>query len=110
MPILFYDHLVTKDDIHRLIEASESPDNIKAKVKILVEDCIHHHVLSFTLENLPESKHQTFLTMFTDRPYDPEILIFLEEHIGPDFESELSGSIAKLVEEIKKDLDLPVLT
>lgn len=106
MAILFYDHLVYKEDLHSLIEQSESPDNIKAKTKLAIDDVIHHHVIAFVLESLPEEKHRTFLVMLEDKPYDPEILIFLEEHIGPDFEPMLSQEINKLLTDIKQDLSL----
>ncbi len=103
MSILFYDHLVNKEEIILLIESTEDPENHKNKAKQLVDDIIHHEIISFILEKLDSHKHKTFLTLVEERPYDPEIIVFVQTHTHPEIESELKQHAGTVVEQIKKD-------
>jgi len=105
MSILFYDHLVKKEPIIILIDRSEEPDNRKFKAKQLIDDIIHHELLHFILERLEDHKHHTFLSLIEERPYDPEIIAYLQDHISPQIESEIERFADELIEKIKTDFE-----
>ena len=103
MSILFYDHLINKDEVIILIESSDNPENHKSKAKQLVDDIIHQEVIGFILEKLEEPKHHTFLCLIEERPYDPEIFLYLRQHTSPTIDNELEQFATSLIKEIKKD-------
>lgn len=103
MSILFYDHLVNKEEIFLLIDSHDEAENQKNRARQLVDDIIHHEIINFILEKLSQSKHKTFLTLVEERPYDPEIILFLQDHIHPAIENDLEQYMKTVIEQIKKD-------
>ncbi|KKT35283.1 MAG: hypothetical protein UW26_C0012G0006 [Candidatus Collierbacteria bacterium GW2011_GWF1_44_12] len=103
MSILFYDHLINKEEVIILIESTDEPENHKSRAKQLVDDIIHQEIINFILDKLEEPKHKTFLYLIEERPYDPEIIIFLQEHVSPTIDRELQEFASSLIEEIKRD-------
>lgn len=104
MSIIFYDHLVNKDEVLLLIDRLPEPENHKGKLRQLVDDIIHQGLVEFILQKLHPHHHHTFLSRLDAAPYDPEILSYLKDHISPEFEGELQKEAQKLVAIIKKDL------
>jgi len=104
MPILFYDHLVSKEDICQLIADSEEAENNKNKALQLIDDIIFQNITHYVLNKLEEKKHATYLNMVHDCPYDPQIIIYLKEHIHPDVEDEIKKEIEKVLHLITKDM------
>lgn len=104
MPIIFYDHLVLKSEVVKFIDDLDEPDNHKGKAKQLVDDIIHQGIVEFILEKLDSKKHHTFLNILNDRPYDPEIINYLKEHVSPEIEADIAAHVSKLIENIKEDL------
>ena len=39
-----------------------------------------------------------------ERPYDPELLDYLRQHLGPDIEDDIRTAANKMVKKILKDL------
>ncbi len=105
MAIIFYDHLIKKHEIHLLIDGYGEADNHKNKAKQLVDDIIHQAVVALILEKLDQKKHIPFLNMLHERPYDPEIMQYLIQHIGTDIETEIHHEANRIIEEIKKDFE-----
>ncbi len=106
MAILFYDHLITKSEIEIFLEASEEADNQKGKALQLVDDIIFQGIVSFILENLETHHHHTFLTHVHERPYDPEIISYLRDNIGPHIEDDIRTEADHLVKMILHDLQI----
>lgn len=104
MPILFYDHLISKTEIEFLLNEVEEADNQKGKATQLIDDIIFQGIVAFLLEKLEPHHHHTFLTHVHDRPYDPEILAYLRDHAGPEIEDDIRKEADKLVKMIIKDL------
>lgn len=102
--IIFYDHLFDKSEILQIIELSEDAPNHKGKIRQLVDDILHHGILEVILEKLHPSKHKTFLILVEERPYDPEILEYLREHIGHGVEDLITERANQLLTEIRQDL------
>lgn len=104
MAILFYDHLITKSEIETLIANSDEAENQKGKALQLIDDIIFQGIVSFVLENLETHHHHTFLTHVHERPYDPEIIVFLRDHVRPDIEDSLRQEADRLIKMILQDL------
>lgn len=105
MSILFYDHLVDKNQIIIFIEKLDEPENYKSRMKHLVDDIIHQGLIKFILDKLHPTHHVTFLTRVKSAPYDPEIIYYLKDHVSPDIEEELTKEADKLISIIMKDLE-----
>lgn len=104
MAILFYDHLITRSEIDDYLESLAEEENQKGKALQLIDDIIYQGIVSFVLDHLEENHHHVFLNTVHERPYDPEILSYLKDHIGPDIEDKIKGEADKLVKMIIKDL------
>lgn len=101
MSILFYDHLINKKEIDEFIQASEEADNQKGKAAQLIDDIIFQGIVAMLLEKLEERHHHTFLNTVHDRPYDPEILAYLKDHIGPGVEDEIKQEAEKRLRQVE---------
>lgn len=104
MPILFYDHLITRSEIDDYLNNLEEEENQKGKALQLIDDIIYQGIVAFVLDHLEEHHHHVFLNTVHERPYDPEILGYLKDHIGPDVEDKIRQEADKLVKMIIKDL------
>jgi hypothetical protein len=104
MPILFYDHLVDYQEIHIHIDRHVAQDEHKARARQLVDDIVHHAVLDYILGAIPVTKHTTILSLFHDRPYDPEILIYIRQHTHDDIESDIRNHLSDLIRSIIDDI------
>jgi len=104
MAPLFFDHLVIKTEIVELINQKPEPENQKGKALQLIDDILYQGIINHVLERLHPQHHITFLTQVHERPYDPELLAYLKEHIGPDIEEDIRTAANKMVKQILKDL------
>lgn len=107
MSILFYDHLVKKEKLIILIDQAEEPENQRNKAKQLIDDIIHQELVNYILERLENSRHRTFLNLVEERPYDPEIITYLQDHISPTVEAEIEAFAKDIVDKIASDLATP---
>jgi len=105
MSIIFYDHLVNKNDILMQIEKMNQPENHKGKMRQLVDDIIHQGLVEYILQKLHPHQHNTFLSRLETAPYDPELINYLKDHASVDIEKELQDEANKLIEQIKEDLN-----
>jgi hypothetical protein len=106
MAPLFFDHLVIKTEIIELINKKEEPENQKGKALQLVDDILYQGIIGHILEKLHPKHHDTFLTQVHERPYDPELISYLKQHIGPEIEEEIRTEANKMVKQILKDLSV----
>ena len=104
MSIIFYDHLVSKSEIHNCINCLEEEENQKGKALQLIDDIIFQGIISLILEKLELHHHHTFLTIVHERPYDPEIISYLKLHAGTNIEDDIRLEAEKLVKMILQDL------
>jgi hypothetical protein len=104
MPIIFYDHLFSKSEVTDLINSLDEAENQKNKLHQLTDDIIYQGIILMLLSKLSESKHNVFLEMVHERPYDMEIIIFLREHTHPEIEREITEEAQKLLGAITKDM------
>ena len=104
MAILFYDHLISKSEVIEIIDSLNEEENQKGKALQLIDDIIYQSIVADILDKLPPHHHDIFLSQVHERPYDPEILAYLKEHIGPDIEDKIRAAGTKVVKKIIKDL------
>ncbi len=104
MSIIFYDHLVNKQEIIVFIDNSPAPDNQKNKLKQLVDDVVHQGIVKFILNKLHPKHHKTFLSQLHNVPYDPELIDYLKEKISQDIEEQIQIVADKLCQQIKQDI------
>ncbi len=104
MPIIFYDHLFSKQQVQELINKVEEAENLRHKLHQLVDDILYQGIVSMILSKLEDHKHQPFLDLLHERPYDSEIIIYLREHAHPDIEDHIKIEAEKLLGNIVKDM------
>jgi hypothetical protein len=109
MSILFYDHLIDKNEVFMLIEKTQAPDDQKNRLKRMADDIIHHGILEMVLQKLHPHEHDHFLRLVTNAPYDPLVLEFLRKHAGEDIEVEIEKRGRNIVGEILEDLRKEVI-
>jgi hypothetical protein len=104
MAPLFFDHLVVRTEIIEIISQNPEPENQKGKALQLIDDIIYQGIIGHILEKLHPQHHDTFLTQVHERPYDPELISYLKEHVGPDIEDDIRKAGNKIIKKIIKDL------
>ena len=105
MAPLFFDHLVIKTEIIETITNRPDPENQKGKALQLIDDILYQGIIDHILERLHPNHHGSFLTQVHERPYDPELIDYLKQHIGSDVEDEIRTAANKIVKQIIKDLN-----
>lgn len=100
MSNLFFDHLVVLSSLDKKIKKHSSSNEEMQELWVYVEELIHHKVMGCCLENLPSEHHNDFLEMFHSRPYDREIINYLNSKIGKDIEKLIKLEIKKLSKEL----------
>ena len=104
MAIIFYDHLFSKTEVADLINQIEEAENLRGRLHQLVDDILYQGIINMILEKLNEKKHQPFLEMVSERPYDTEIIMFLRQHAHPNIEDDIKAEAEKLLGSILKDM------
>ena len=68
MSKLFYDHLITLDEIEVVIKKNASSKEEKEELWALVDEIVTHKVLEKVLDKLPREHHEEFLELFHKCP------------------------------------------
>lgn len=89
MAKVFYDHLIMIDEVITEIELLEMEKDQKEQLAKMVDDTIHHRVITFILDVLPRQHHAYFLDKFHHMPYDLRLLDYVNDKIEQDIKSEL---------------------
>ncbi len=104
MSKLFYDHLILLDDVFTEIEILEVESEDKIQMKKIVDEILHHRVLTRILDLLPKVHHEEFLDRFYKAPSDVRHLKFLQEKIDRDIHHELAKLSKELKSEIRQEI------
>lgn len=100
MSTLFFDHLVVIETLNKKIKKHADSNDELQELWLYVEELIHHKVIGCCLENLPNEHHNEFMEMFHSRPYDKEIISFLNSKMDKDIEKLIKLEIKKLTKEL----------
>lgn len=104
MSKLFFDHLVIFEEVDVVIKnAAEDPDEREELWKV-VDEMVHHHVLTCILEKLPGEHHNDFLEKYHSSPYDTNIIDFLNERTEEDIEDVIRNRMRDLEKEILEEI------
>lgn len=104
MSILFYDHLIDRSHLEIIVSNSPHPENQKGKILQLIDDILFQGIVKLILDKLDPSHHKTFLVIVHDRPYDPEIILYLKDKTHHQIEDEIKREGERLVQMILDDL------
>ncbi len=105
MSILFYDHLINKNEIQTHLDNLELPEERKTKFKKMIDEIIHAGILEYLLQKLHPHHHATFLSQLERAPYDPEILSYLKQHIDERIEEAIEHESQRIAKLVIKDLN-----
>jgi hypothetical protein len=106
MSKLFFDHLISFEEIEIIIKKKASSKEEKEELWGLIDEIVNHKVFSNILDKLPPEHHEEFMALFHKCPHD-EVVIFdyLKSKSGRDVEkelqAELKGISADLINELK---------
>lgn len=104
MSKIFYDHLISLDEVEKEIkQVAETPEG-REELWHLVDEIIHHRVLGCILDNLPNEHHEHFLEKFHKIPYDDLLIVFLNEKIEDDVEVLIRAELIKLTQELLDEI------
>ena len=100
MSKIFYDHLIVLEEVNIQIDEVAKTSEEKEELWKLVDEIIHHRVMSAILEKLPEKHHKIFLKTFYASPYDEQLISYLNEKIDDDIEKFIGREIKSLSDEL----------
>jgi len=100
MSKVFYDDYINLNKLNKLINESVFSLEEKEEIWKIVDEIVHHRVLTVILNNLGEEYHVDFLEKFQSAPHDAEIFDFLDSKIQEDLKELLESEIDILEEEI----------
>lgn len=100
MSKIFFDQFVELEEIKVYIDnVSESCDE-KTDLWDLVDEYINNKIIFIILSRLEESYHDEFLGMFLKRPYDLDIINYLNSKLPVSFEEIMLESKKQLLTDL----------
>lgn len=104
MSKLFFDHLLSLDDLDREIKKIATTQEEREELWHLADEIIHHKAMGCILDRLPRESHEEFLEMFHKAPHDEEYLFgYLKKKIGDNIEEILREELGNITYEILED-------
>lgn len=100
MSRVFYDHLTIFDKFAPMVGRHLSTPIEREEMWHIIDEITHHKVLGHILEKLPTVHHEEFLHKFAKAPHDGNIITFLEEKIGENFQELLASDLVLFEEEL----------
>lgn len=104
MSKLFYDHLVILDELFVDIELLDVTAQEKKQMKTMIEEIVHHEILTHILDLLPKEHHEPFLQQFHTAPYDRAHLKFIEDKIDRNISAEIVIVAQKVKSNIRHEI------
>lgn len=100
MSKIFYDHLIILTEVETEIKSMAETEEERHELWQIVDEIIHHRVLSCIMDKLPQEHHEEFLEKFHKAPHDETLLDYLKERIEEDIEVFIKKEINILEKEI----------
>jgi hypothetical protein len=104
MSRLFFDHLVVFERINLEIKEVVTDQQEREELWNIVDEIVHHNVLSCVLDILPNEHHDDFLEKYHSHPHDSSLVDYLNEKTEDNVEDFLRERIKKLEEEILQEI------
>ena len=105
MSKIFYDHLSDMSHIEKRIKKFAKTEGERHELFKLVDDIMHHKVMTKVLDELPSEHHPEFLDKFSKHPHDHRLLEYLGAKIAGDVVALIKAEINFVAEEIIHILD-----
>jgi biopolymer transport protein ExbB/TolQ len=102
---LFYDHLVDKTKLVKLIEEKEKDFEKRISLHRMLDELIHDTVLNVIFSHLDKKHHEEFLVLMHKNPRSTELLIYLKTKAHPKIEDKIREEAKKLEKNISSELD-----
>ncbi len=101
MSKIFYDRLLTLEDLDREIRKVAKTPEEREEIWHLIDEIIHHKAMGCILDNLPRNHHEEFLEMFGKSPHDEDLLFtYLQDKIGQNVQEILKQELGNLAFEL----------
>jgi len=100
MSKIFYDEIINLKKVEKEIKKAVSTPEERDEIYQLIDEILHHRLLTVILEKLPKGKHEEFINKFAEKPHDEAHLEFLAEHIQEDVKEFIKSEVRMLSTEI----------
>ena len=104
MSKLFFDHLFELDEIKIRIDQTLSERSEKEEIWELIDEFVNNRIIASILEELDESCHEEFIVRFIDKPFDIEIVDYLNSRLPLAFEELVNARRQQILDELKEIL------
>ena len=104
MSTIFYDHLLSLEELEKLIaQISQIPEE-KEELWQIIDEIMHHSVFECILDTLPTEHHEEFLGKFAEIPHDHGLIAYLTDKSGNDIELVITKQIENISSEILNEI------
>jgi hypothetical protein len=100
MSKVFYDHLVSLDDVEKALKKRKLSVEEREELWKIIDEMVHHRVVGCILEHLPSEHHGDFVKRFTDKPHDDAHWDYLRERVGTDLQDFIKQELRVLADEL----------
>jgi hypothetical protein len=100
MSSVFYDHILHLEHLSAYFASLDIYKEEKEELWHLIDEMLHHRILTAILDKLPGDHHENFLSKFTENPADHGLISYLNELVGEDIETHIVQEIALFENEI----------
>jgi len=106
MSKLFFDHFIEIENIS--IHISGISESMEEKVDLwnLIDEYINNRIIYLILNELEDEHHDGFLEMFLDKPFDENIIGFLDERLPRSFESLITENLPLITSDLIEILEI----
>lgn len=100
MSRVFYDDIIDLREVEKHVKRAVKDPEEREEMYKLIDDILHHRLLSSILERLPKEHHKEFMNKFVDHPHDEGHLAYLTERVQTDVKEFIKQEVRILSTEI----------
>ncbi len=100
MSKVFYDDIIDLKDVEKQLKRAVKDYDERVEIYKLIDDILHHRLLSSILEKLPKENHKEFVQKFCDHPHDESHIEYLTKRINQDMKEFIKSEARVLSTEI----------
>lgn len=106
MSKVFYDFLLDFGGVEKRVNAVVETTEERHELWQLIDEIIHHRLMGCVFDCLPQGYYEEFLGMFEEKPYDENLIEFLEEKSQTNIHQTIAREIEKIISEIDEIINL----
>jgi len=104
MSRIFYDYLISLEKIEIEIKKTVELPEEREELWQIVDEILHHRIISVILDKLPQEHHLEFLENFHSAPHAESHINYLSERVVEDIEELIKKEAEKLTNEIIEEV------